>query len=206
MSASTARTRPLPTETHRLRPENTTVHLTMRHLFGLQRVTGTVQLLDGRLWLGPDGELEGVEADLDAASFESGSKARDGIVLSAKFLDVGRHERLTFRSDEVTTTGDGVWLVRGQLSAHGQGAPVELTVRPDPRTGVGSDGLGAVVTGRVDRYAHGVTAARGLASRFLQLRITTEAQPVSVPSLAARTLESAGTADSATVPAAEEGI
>ena len=201
MAATTDKTPPVLVETHRLRPQDTTVRLTMRHLFGLQRVTGTVQLLDGRLRLGPAGELEGVEADLDVASFESGSRARDRVVLSAKFLDVERHERLTFRSSDVTATGDGLWLVRGRLTARGQGAPVELTVRPDGR----SESLDASVTGRVDRYAHGITAARGLASRFLQLSITTVAELVPAASVPAHALDTADVADTAQrVPAAEE--
>lgn len=157
---------------HQLRPEATTIALSTRHLFGLQRVDATVRLRSGTIWLSADGDLLGMEAEMDATSFDSGSAARDRAVLSPRFLDAHRHPLVTFRSIRVPPI-DGVYAVAGELTVRGRPGPVTLMVAPS-----GPDTLGAEGTARVDRRQHGITAARGLAARHLNLRVTTTAEPV----------------------------
>jgi hypothetical protein len=41
-----------------------------------------------------------------------------------------------------------------------------------------------VASGRVDRYAHGITAMKGMAGRYLDLRAEIEARPAAAPDLA----------------------
>jgi polyisoprenoid-binding protein YceI len=67
--------------------------------------------------------------------------------------------------------GDG-WVLRGQLTARGHSAPVELAVIESRGSG---DGLALRATTRIDRYAFGLTKKKGLAARYLDLEITAQA-------------------------------
>jgi hypothetical protein len=62
----------------------------------------------------------------------------------------------------------------GTLTARGNGAPCEFAVidaveRPD--------GFEVVAIGTIDRYAHGITGARGFAARYLDVTITLVLRP-----------------------------
>jgi hypothetical protein len=64
------------------------------------------------------------------------------------------------------------WRLRGQITAGGTSAPAELTITDAAASG---DLLQIRATTRVDRYAHGLTKARGLAGRHLDMEITARA-------------------------------
>lgn len=155
-----------------LEPDAVAVALTTRHLFGLQQVRASVRLLSGQVRLDAAGGLVGLEAELDATSFASGSRSRDAAVASARLLDAERHPRLTFRSTSTSSTTDGGWRVEGTLTARGVTSPTTLVVRARAE----GDRL-VLATARVDRFAHGITAGRGLASRHLDVAITVTVEP-----------------------------
>lgn len=162
-------------QTLSLAPDDVVVAVTTRHLFGLGRVRASVRLVQGSVRLDDDGALLRVEAQLDAASFDSGSRSRDRAVLSSRMLDVGHHSLLSFVSSSTTRQGEGSWRVQGTVTARGVSAPTTLLVHRSAVDGAVS------ATARVDRYAHGVTAGRGLASRFLELAITVSTPAVARP-------------------------
>lgn len=154
-----------------LTPDNTRVNFITRHLFGLGSVSGSLALVSGFALVDDVHDvLHSVQADLDAATFNSGSKSRDQVVASRRFLNSASHPIIRFRSTHAEQLGDD-WLVRGQLTVRGTEAPVEITMSSI------SHGAAVEITGRgrLDRYAHGMTAAPGLASRHLELEITSTA-------------------------------
>src|SRR5262249_36875194 len=92
-------------------------------------------------------------------------------VRSRKFLHADQHPAITFRSQRLANDG-GTWTVHGILTARGTDAPLTLTV-----TAAAADGnaLDLQAAGTVDRYAHGVTARKGMAGRWLHRTITVHA-------------------------------
>jgi len=112
-----------------------------------------------------------VEAAASAHSFHSASRMRDGQVKSAKFLDAEAYPEIRFTSTELVRDGDR-WLVRGKITARGTAAPVELTLVESSAV---TAGLTLRATGKVDRYAHGITKMKGMAGRYLTLEINARA-------------------------------
>lgn len=136
----------------------------------------SVRLVSGQVRLDAAGGLVGVEAELDTASFASGSRSRDAAVISARLLDATQHPRLVFRSTSASPTTDGGWRVDGTLTARGVTSPTTLSVDPYDGGDDGASGNTVTATARIDRFAHGITAGRGLASRYLDVLITVTLQ------------------------------
>jgi polyisoprenoid-binding protein YceI len=159
------------TVTRILAPGSTHIRFTTTHLMGLGKVAGSVQLVRGSAVLDATGaELVAVEAELDLTSFDTGSRARDQAVASARFLDFASHPRATYSSTAVERLEDG-WLVRGTLTAKGVTAAVDLHV-----AGTDLSGGGPVrATATVDRTAHDITVPIAMAGRHL--RVVIEARP-----------------------------
>ena len=64
------------------------------------------------------------------------------------------------------------WRLRGQITARGTTAPAELTITEATAS---EDVLLIRATTRIDRYAHGLTRAKGIAGRHLAMEITARA-------------------------------
>jgi polyisoprenoid-binding protein YceI len=162
----------LPVGRYRIDPTRTTVQLHTRHLLGLGAVTGTVALREADLSVGAQMRVHAV---VDAASFETGNHKRDAEVRSAKYLDVSTYPDITFDAQQLRQR-DGQWVATGTLTAHGTAAPADLRLDDLHRTDAGELVLRASTT--INRYAHQVTAGKGLAARRLTIVITATATPV----------------------------
>lgn len=149
-------------------PARSSATFTTRHLFGLAEVTGSMALVDGQVTIAADPVVSTVRATLASASFESASAGRDAVVASPRFLDAEAHPHLTFTSTSLVPDGQG-WLVRGALTVRGASAPLDLTVTEISED---RDEVTVRATATVDRHAHGLTRAKGLAARRLQLQLT----------------------------------
>ena len=149
-------------------------HLTIRtrHLFGLAAVTASAAVTDGRITVDRNPTGSTVEATVAADTFASGSAARDELVASPAYLHTAAHPRISFRSSAFEPTGDG-WTVRGEVTARGVSAPVDLLI-----TSVEEEASGVLVgaTATIDRYAHGLVKGKGLAARHLHLTLTIRAR------------------------------
>lgn len=154
---------------YQIDPRRTEVRFTTRHWFGLGGVSGSVHLRNAELRIASPTSDSTVTAVLDAASFKSGSKKRDKEVCSAKYLDTEMFPDIVFSSSLVDQT-DGNWVAAGVVTAHGVSAPVDLTL--DQFTTTIDGGLALHASARVDRYAHGIKAGKGLAGRWLTIDIT----------------------------------
>lgn len=143
-------------------------------MFGMGTVTGKFALVSGQIVITEPVSSSRVEAAASAQSFDSASPMRDGQVKSAKFLDAEAHPEIRFTSTGLVRDGDR-WLLRGKITARGTAAPVELTV---VESAADTTGLTLRATGRVDRYAHGITKMKGMAGRYLTLEINARAAAV----------------------------
>ncbi|GHE14745.1 hypothetical protein GCM10010339_86800 [Streptomyces alanosinicus] len=104
-----------------------------------------------------------LRVEIDAASFSTGNDQRDGDVPSAKFLDTDRNPLITFVSERVDATS-----VSGTLTACGVPRSASLSI---VRSQVHTNSFTVRATTRVDRTEFGVTAARGMAGRHLDLTL-----------------------------------
>jgi polyisoprenoid-binding protein YceI len=171
MTASTIGTTrtPAPAVGHyRIDPARTTVRFHTRHMFGLGSVTGTVTVREAEFTVTGSSSAR-VHAVLDAASFDTGNRRRDRDVQSPTYLDVTAYPDITFDSQQVRLH-EGKWVAAGTVTAHGVAAPVDLTLEELRESDNGELILRA--SAKIDRYAHGVTARKGLAARWLTIEVT----------------------------------
>jgi polyisoprenoid-binding protein YceI len=146
-------------------PVRSTITFTTKHMFGLGKVVGTFAVKAGQVTVAAPGAASRVEAVVDAASVKTDQQRRDVHVRSKTFLHTDEHPTLDFVSDSVQPADDG-WLVDGVLTVRGRQNPVSLLVD----TVAESNGtLTAKATASIDRYAHGVSAMKGMAGRHLEL-------------------------------------
>ena len=149
-------------------PDRSRVTFATRHLFGLGRVKGSFGIRGGTADVADPVAASAIYAEIETASFRTKSRQRDHAVLSPRFLDPAGHPVMTFRSDRIEVEGQ---TLTGTLMVRGTARPVTLTVN---RCEVSRGSFTVRATARIDRTEFGITAARGLAARYLDL--TVEAQ------------------------------
>jgi len=160
---------PAPAVGHyRIDPVRTTVRFSTRHLFGLGAVSGMVRLREADFSVTKPLSAT-VHAVVDAASFDTGNPRRDRDVRSANYLDVTAYPDIAFSSQQVRLH-EGKWVAVGTVTAHGVAAPVDLTLNELRHSDDGRLTLRA--SAKIDRYAHQVTAGKGLAARWLTVEVT----------------------------------
>jgi polyisoprenoid-binding protein YceI len=175
-------------------PDRSRVTFATRHLFGLARVKGSFAIRGGTADVADPITASAIYAEIETASFRTKSRQRDHSVLSPRFLDPAGHPVMTFRSDRIEAEGQGSvtkerglepsggsrgvvppgqqgQTLTGTLTVRGTTRPVTLTVN---RCEVSRGSFTVRATARIDRTEFGITAARGLAARYLDL--TVEAQ------------------------------
>jgi len=142
-----------------------TVSFATRHLFGLAPVRGVLALRGGTVDITAPLATSMIHAEIETASFRTRNSMRDGSVRAPRFLDQDRYPVMTFVGDHVDVEHR---LVTGVLTVRDVSRPlrlsiVDLTVAPQS--------FAATATSRIDRTEFGVTAARGLAARYLELTV-----------------------------------
>jgi polyisoprenoid-binding protein YceI len=157
------RTAAVPLGHYDIDPTASVITIRTRHLFGLGPVSATLAVRAGTVSIAEPLAESAVEAEADVASFRSANSQRDQAVLSARFLDLGRHPVMTFASGRVDPVRREL---AGILTVRGVSRPVsfsigDFTVTPGAFT--------ARATMRIDRTQFGITAARGLAARYLDV-------------------------------------
>jgi polyisoprenoid-binding protein YceI len=146
-------------------PDQSRVTFATRHLFGLGRVKGSFAVRRGSADIADPLEVSAIYADIDTASFRTNSRQRDRSVLSPRFLDAAGHPVMTFRSDRIAAEDQAL---TGTLTVRGTTRPVTLTVT---RCEMSRGSFTARAAARIDRTEFGITAARGLAARYLDLTV-----------------------------------
>lgn len=127
-------------ELYDLDPDHTQAIFHIDHL-GYSTVTGSFRRLKGVLTLdeAKPGQSR-VEATIEASSVDTGVPARDEDLRSSQFLDVARHQAISFRSMNVKRRGPRSADLSGELTLLGVSRPVTLRttfnrVGPDPLRG-----------------------------------------------------------------------
>lgn len=172
-TSSTPRFGVVPAGRYGLDASRSTVVFHTRHLFGLAGVSGTMQVVSGEIVV-DTAAAQGVSitVTISASSFDTGNARRDGEVRSAKFLNVEEYPELTLRAGPVEQVQCS-WMLPSELSVRGTTEPLVLTVESVQAT---DQGFRARATARVDRYAFGLTAAKGMAARFLDIDLDVVAE------------------------------
>lgn len=148
-------------------PKQSAVRVRVSSFFGLVPVSGHFSVGQGVVDVPERAEDTLVEVSVLASSFDTGHAKRDHHVRSADYLDAERHATIDFRSTGVRRKGAGAVLT-GELTVRGRGVPVEVTV---DRVGEKDRRLEGHATARVDRYAFGITTAKGMTGRWARLEL-----------------------------------
>jgi polyisoprenoid-binding protein YceI len=152
-------------------PGRSRVTFATRHLFGLGRVKGSFAVRGGTADVADPIAASAIYAEIETASFRTKNRQRDHSVLSPRFLDPAGHPVMTFRSDRIEAElsgGSGGVVLTGTLTVRGTARLVTLTITTCE---VSRGSFTARATARIDRTEFGVTAARGLAARYLDLTV-----------------------------------
>lgn len=125
-------------------PSHTTVQFAVKHM-AFTTVRGRFNAVQGTITLrGGDLASATVEAEIDAASVETGDAQRDQHLRSADFFDVERFPKLTFRSTQIRPLGDGRFAVVGALTIRDVTREISLEASFD---GAGKDPWGNLRAG-----------------------------------------------------------
>ncbi len=151
--------------TYRMDVPGCVVTFATRHLFGLGAVHGGFAVREGMIDVAEPAFGSSVRVVISAGSFDTGNAVRDKAVRS--LLAVDDHPDIVFMSSRLAIE-DGRWMLHGLLSVCGVVRPVVVRVDGASTTG---DRLRVRAWARIDRYEFGVTKARGLAARHLELRL-----------------------------------
>lgn len=121
-------------------PAHSSVVATARHL-GIASIKARFSELAGRIEVGRPVEQSSVRTQIQAAAIDTGIKMRDDHLRSPDFLDVDDYPLIEFVSTGMRVTGTDTWVLRGELTLHGQRKEIELDLRyggfgPDPWGGV----------------------------------------------------------------------
>jgi polyisoprenoid-binding protein YceI len=153
------------TGVYRIAADRCAVTFQTNHLFGLTNVTGTFAIRSGHIVITAPITASTAQVSIDPASFTTGNRRRDAAVRSARFLDATRHPDITFTSHGIRRCG-GQWLVHGDLTVRATTRPVELAIE---HVEITDDGLRARATALIDRFAFGLTRAKAVTARYLNL-------------------------------------
>ena len=174
MTTSTTAIHLPATGTYRVDAGHSAIGFSTKHMFGTGTVTGSFDVSSGDITVAEPVTDSQVTAAASAQSFDSANPKRDSQVKSKSFLHADAHPLILFRSTGVVAEGDQ-WILRGEITARGTAAPVDLTVIESHSD---ASGLRLRATGKVDRYAHGITKMKGMAGRYLNLDILVVASRV----------------------------
>ena len=151
-------------------PRASTITFKSRHLFGLAPVHGTMAIRDGLVDIADPLTGSSVQAEIDTTSFDTGSRQRDRDVRSPRFLDAERYPSMTFTSRWLDRSNSR-WTLTGTLMVRDVARPVSLTIQRSTVTPGRPMSFVVHATSRIDRTEFGLTAAKGLAGRHLDLSL-----------------------------------
>jgi polyisoprenoid-binding protein YceI len=146
-------------------PGRSAVTFRTRHLFGLAPVRGTFAIQAGTADIAEPIAASDIYAEITTASFRTAVGQRDRRVRSARFLDAARYPVMIFRAGRIDPEGQ---ILAGEVTVRDVTRPLRLSVT---RCAASRRSFTAVATARIDRTELGITAARGLAGRYLSVTV-----------------------------------
>ena len=147
-----------------------TIAFRSRHLFGVAPVRGTMAISQGVVEVADPITDSSVQVEIDTTSFHTGSRHRDGDVRSARFLNAARYPSMTFTSERLDRS-NGHWTLTGTLTVRDIARPVSLTIEQSAVQPGTASSFVVYATTRIDRTDFGLTAAKGMAGRHLDVSL-----------------------------------
>jgi polyisoprenoid-binding protein YceI len=121
-------------------PVHSSVVATAKHL-GIASIKARFPDVSGRIVVDRPIEQSYVEAEIKAATIDTGIKMRDDHLRSSEFMDVEAHPVIGFTSTELRQRSPDSWTLVGDLTLHGERRNIELDLRYG---GFGADPWGGV--------------------------------------------------------------
>ena len=155
----------VPTGRWAVDPSHSSVEFQVKHL-GIANVRGYFANFGGTVEIGEDLASAKVHGTVDAGSIDTNDEGRDAHLRSPDFFDVGQYPDISFKSTEITPTGDETFEITGDLTMHGVTRPLKLEAEitgteQDP---YGNDRVALEVTGQLNRSDYGMTFNQVLGS------------------------------------------
>lgn len=160
--STTART--ATTSTYDVDPVHSEVQFKVRHL-GFSRVAGEFEEFDGRFELDPDDlSTLGGEAEIQAASVDTGDEERDGHLRSEDFFAADEHPAIEFEATGVSEVSGDDFTLTGDLTIRGTTRPIELdgTYLGEAQDPWGGTRVALELEGEIDRTEYGLTWNKAL--------------------------------------------
>jgi len=152
-------------ESYTIDPYHTFPNFTVDHL-GIATMFGRFDKTSGKATLDKAGKAASIELAIEAASVTTGdsdkgtrARSRDDHLRSADFFNAAEFPRLTFKSTNVTFSGDNPAMIEGNLSLLGVTKPMTLTVerfKCNPATANAKERCGGNAVGKFKRSDFGM--------------------------------------------------
>ncbi len=110
-----------------LDPGGTTIELRTKAMWGLAKVRGRFNAVEGSGVVGQDGTVSGMII-FDAKSIDTKNKRRDTHLRSGDFFEVEKYPTFTYSATGASPTEDGKLKVTGSLTIKDQSRPLDLLV------------------------------------------------------------------------------
>ncbi len=139
-----------------LDPTGTTIELRTRAMWGLAKVKGRFNAVEGSGVVGEDGTVSGTLV-FDAKSVDTKNKRRDTHLRSGDFFEVEKYPTFTYAATGASPADDGGLKVTGSLTIKDQSRPLELLVtasQPAPDRAI------LTAEAEIDRRQWGMTWAK----------------------------------------------
>ncbi|MGO9961919.1 MAG: YceI family protein [Acidimicrobiales bacterium] len=144
------------TGTWTLDPAATTIAFQTRSMWGLAKVAGSFQAVEGDGTVRETGALQGTMV-VDASSVDTGNKIRDRHLRSADFLESDNHSTFVFAAREATAVGEDKVKMSGTLTVRGQTRPFDIVTTVLP---TGADTVALESEFEIDRSQWGISWTR----------------------------------------------
>jgi polyisoprenoid-binding protein YceI len=147
-------------------PQASHAHFVASTLAGVVKTPGRFRALSGELVV-DQGHAAGALV-IDSSSIDTGSRMRDWHLRSRDFFDVKRHPQLRYEANSISSQDPGKARIDGELIV----ADTRTALRLEVTLHAPTDGvLELACHTEVDRVALGITGARGIVPRAVQLDV-----------------------------------
>ncbi len=164
------------TTTWQIDPNHANAQFFVKHL-GISTVQGEFTKVTGTVTIDNDDITKSsVDVTIPADTVYTRVAMRDNDLKSEHFLDVAQYPTITFKSTNITKTGDGTYDLNGDLTIRGVTKPVTLKVSDvsKPIKAMGGFRMGASATTTINRQDFGVAADPGMVGNDLHILIDLE--------------------------------
>ncbi|MGH9096713.1 MAG: YceI family protein [Acidimicrobiales bacterium] len=135
-----------------LSPDRTTVAFRSTSMWGLVKVNGRFNRVQGEGTFDPSGAISG-RLVIDVASVDTGKAKRDTHLKSTDFFDAATNNHITFLATDVAVKDDNRLYVSGELTIAGQSHPYSLDVTV---TDLDETGVTLAASAVIDRSQWGI--------------------------------------------------